>query len=553
MRPLVVDWPSPERLALEAQVAGGTVVVHYAGCKLEVLRQCHAPGAYKFGAATRQEDRVSIHNSDELHAAIPAYAASFEASLKRAGSLDVKMAIVGAWVADMADVHASMLEGDCTGATHVVSALTVGAFEFGTTAGAAASASGGIGGAGAGGRSETMKEVLSRAGDPLACAASRTDMNAPPEGCGAVVRLDLRSISGLSGAGATRCKIDLGAAKCPRVPTLPATFDDAYQFADTDPSRCERRGKEWYQHCGGSDAVTARFYRNGKIDREFHYGGEPTRCRVTLRDCPRNPAAVGTFNDEYETSATDEVRCLQRGEEYWSYCGGAQPITMSFFSGGAVHAEQTVSHPTRCQIVLPDCARSPSAAGILNDTYEGADKDAARCMKRAREYVVYCASSKTVSARYFEGSKLIREERASPAGTRCVITLPDCPRKPDATGTFNDEWEHADVDPNRCMRRADEYWAWCGTGVEVTSRFFRGDAAAQERRFSSPTRCQVTLSACPSHPEIAGALNDAYDKADVDAARCAKRAAEYVQYCGGGGAVTRFYRGATLERETRAP
>jgi hypothetical protein len=553
LRPLVVDWPSADRLALEAQVGAGTVVVHYAGCSLEVLRQCRAPGAYRFAAATRQQDKVTIHNSDELHASVPVSALKLEAALQRAGSLDADMAIVGAWIGTIPDVHASMLEGDRAGATHVVSALTVGAFTFGTAASAAASGSASFAFASAGGRSESMKDVLSRAGDPQACAASHSDMTTPPDGCGAVVRLDLKPLSGLSGAGATRCKIELGPNKCVHLPTLPATFDDADKFADTQPARCQERGQDWYSFCGSGEPVVARFFRNGRVDHEYTAGGAPTRCQVTLRDCPRNPALVGPINDVFESAATDEVRCQQRAEEYWSYCGGGQPVTASFLAGETVRAERTASHPSRCQVVLPECPRAPDAAGILNDSFDGADGNAARCVKRAKEFVDYCATSKPVTARYLEGSTVVKEERATPAGTRCQIELPDCPRKPEIAGLFNDDSEHSDADPSRCMQRASEWWGWCGTGMNVTARFFRADAVVQEKKAGTPTRCQVTLASCPAHADLVGPLNDTYDKAEVDAERCAKRAGEYAAYCGGGAAVARFFRGAAMEKEQRSP
>jgi hypothetical protein len=550
-RPLVVEWPSAERQALEAQAARQSVIVHYANCQLEVLRHCRAPGAYKFGGATRQDDRVAIKNRDELHANLPAYAAQLEGKLARAGSLDVDMSIVGAWVSDVADIHASMLEGDCKGATHVVSAMTVGAFEFGTKADATATASASFAGAGGGASSASSREILSRAGDRQACAKPSSNPNAPPEGCGAVVRLELRPLSGLSGAGATRCRIELGPAKCARIPTLPQSFDDAWEFADTKSDRCEQRARDWYRHCGDAEPVTARFYRDGKIERETTYS-TPTRCQVTINDCPHRPEMIGTFNDDFETSSHDDIRCLQRADDFRQYCGGAEPVTAKFLLGARITAERTSSRPTRCQIVVSDCPRKAETEGIFNDEYQGADKDVGRCMRRAFEFLSWCGGSKPVSARYFEGATLVKEEKAGLA-SRCQITISDCPRQSDLAGVFLDDWEHADSDPDRCMRRSDEYRNHCGTGAPVTARFFRGEQKTAERVASSPTHCQARIESCPKHPESAAVFNDVYDGSDANAARCAKRASEYVAWCGGGSAVLRFYRGTTLEREQAAP
>lgn len=553
LRPLVVEWPSSDRLALEAQAARGTVVVHYAGCKLDVLRHCRAPGGYRFDAATRQDDHVAIRSSDELRANMPAYALQLEGKLERAGKLDVDMSLVGALVSDVADVHASMLEGDCAGATHVVSALTVGAFEFGTKADARAGASVKAAGAGASGTSESMKEVLARAGDRRACDDARADSRTPPPGCGAVVRLDMRPISGLSGAGPTRCRIELGPTKCARAPTLPTAFDDAFEHSDVDGDRCEKRAREFFNYCGNAEPVTARFYRNGKVEREKVHAS-PTRCSIQLRECPNKPDLVGApFNDDAETASVDAARCQKRADDYWLFCGGGEPTTAQFFAGTVMKAERTASFPTRCQVAIPDCTRAANLTGIFNDAFEGADKDPARCAKRASEWQSWCGTGTSVSSRFFRGPSVEREETATAPPTRCQITLPDCPRAALIAGVFNDEYDRSNLDVDRCMRRSDDWRNHCGSAASVIARFFRGTEKVRERTAFTATRCQVSLDGCPAHPEVAGVFNDTFDTAATDVERCARRASEFVLWCGGGHAAVRFYKGASLEREQHAP
>jgi hypothetical protein len=83
------------------------------------------------------------------------------------------------------------LEGDCDGVTHVVTALTVGAFTF--FAGADAQVGGGATmlGAGAGGASAASRETLTQDGDEAACGRATGSDERPPDGCGALIRLEV--------------------------------------------------------------------------------------------------------------------------------------------------------------------------------------------------------------------------------------------------------------------------------------------------------------------------------------------------------------------------
>ncbi|HSN97758.1 MAG TPA: SUMF1/EgtB/PvdO family nonheme iron enzyme [Candidatus Nanopelagicales bacterium] len=190
-RPLIVEWPSADRAALESQAKRGLVAVRYEGCEMEVLRRCQAPGKYRYTGITRKRDRVTMRDSDELYASIPAYAAKFEGKLETAGQLNVAMTIVGTYEADGAMLHEDELSGECAGATHVVTALTAGAFEF--FAGAEAEASAGVEamGAAAGGKTKSQHETLNQDGDEAACEKATSKDQEPPEGCGALLRVEV--------------------------------------------------------------------------------------------------------------------------------------------------------------------------------------------------------------------------------------------------------------------------------------------------------------------------------------------------------------------------
>jgi hypothetical protein len=193
--PLIVEWPSPARAKLEALSKSnkGLVAVRYSGCEMEVLGACKVQGTYGYTPLTPKRDHVTVRDADELYTKIPLGAARLEGTLQRAGQLDVSMTIVGRFASDTTDF--TSLEGpDCSRATHVVSALTVGAFDF--FAGGDASIAGGasVMGAGAGGASHASRELLNSDGTEDRCNGATSNDPQPPDGCGAIVRLEVMPI-----------------------------------------------------------------------------------------------------------------------------------------------------------------------------------------------------------------------------------------------------------------------------------------------------------------------------------------------------------------------
>ena len=199
-RPLVVEWPAADRAALEALSKQGLVVVRYVGCEMELLAQCHATGGYRYTPTTVKQDRVVIRDEDELYANVPLGAASLEGKLASAGQLDVAMTIVGRYDADRAAVAPTELEGRCQRATHVVTGLTAGAFAFFAGAEGEVGAGVSVMGAGAGARSGAKRELLNRDGDEQACSAASGSDEAPPEGCGALLRVEVAPLGAAAGA-----------------------------------------------------------------------------------------------------------------------------------------------------------------------------------------------------------------------------------------------------------------------------------------------------------------------------------------------------------------
>ncbi len=192
-RPLVVDWESADRAELEARASRSLVVVKYESCRMEVLKRCSVRGGpkYDYIGLTPKKDTVTMRDASEVYANIPVYAAKFEGRLAQSGSLDVAMTIVGQWDTAQPVARVDELEGECAGATHLVTALTVGAFEFSASNEVQGAVGGEIAGAGAGAKQSRAREVLNRDGEDASCGAASGEDKKPPFGCGALLRLEV--------------------------------------------------------------------------------------------------------------------------------------------------------------------------------------------------------------------------------------------------------------------------------------------------------------------------------------------------------------------------
>jgi hypothetical protein len=195
-RPLIVEWPASDRAQLEAAAKRGVVAVRYESCEIELLARCSLPGSYKYTPTSRKLERVAIRDADELYAELPVGAAKLEGKLAQAGELEVAMHVVGRF--DAAPNDDAELQGSCAGATHVITGLTAGAFEF--SSGASSSAGAGVGalGAGAGSRSERSKELINRDGQPEECSNSSSADERPPDGCAALLRIEVTPLADLA-------------------------------------------------------------------------------------------------------------------------------------------------------------------------------------------------------------------------------------------------------------------------------------------------------------------------------------------------------------------
>ncbi len=179
--PLVTEWPASEKANLEALLREGGVAVKYEGCEMRLLAQCRLPGRYTWLRTTSATDSIEIGNEDDLYAKLPLGAASLEAELRESGRLAMQTTVAGQMKLEGLSVDEVPRDGACRDATHVLSALSVGAFSLrsGGTLRAAGGVSTAFGGGSLGTRSS--ETLVREAGVPDACSASTPE--APHEEC----------------------------------------------------------------------------------------------------------------------------------------------------------------------------------------------------------------------------------------------------------------------------------------------------------------------------------------------------------------------------------
>jgi len=196
--PLIVEWPSSDRLELETRARQGIVAVRYVGCEMSVLERCSIAAKYNYVGGTRKQDELDINDEDDLYANLPVGAAKLEGKLQRSGRLTVTMDLVGRYESERPNVRVDDLHGDCTGATHFIYGVTLGAFDFYAGGKAELGGGAGVGAVGAGAHSQADRASITKDGDPDACAKAAPDDKTPPAECGALIRIEVVPIIGAS-------------------------------------------------------------------------------------------------------------------------------------------------------------------------------------------------------------------------------------------------------------------------------------------------------------------------------------------------------------------
>lgn len=194
-QPLVVDWKSDRRADLELAMKEGLAVVAYDCGRFELLKDCKVKGSYGFAGVSLKEDVVQLSGKDDLAVNLPFSSATLSTQLDRGSSIDLALALVGRKGTTVRQVVRKQLEGECTGASHVVRGVYVGAFAMtkGTYGNVRAAAE--IFGMGVSGGSASKSATENRDGTLAACKEAKPSEPTPPERCQAAIRVDLIPIT----------------------------------------------------------------------------------------------------------------------------------------------------------------------------------------------------------------------------------------------------------------------------------------------------------------------------------------------------------------------
>jgi hypothetical protein len=191
-QPLVTEWPAPYKARLEALLQGGAVAVEYSGCDLRIIDRCRLSGSYAWKKTTLSTDTTDIQDEDDLYAKLPLGAASLSGQLRTSGTLHVQTTVSGQLQLVGKAAEDATSGAECSRATHLVTALSIGAFKL--VAGGRAKVSAGVevGNTGAGASTAQSKSILRAAGDAGSC--ERATKDEPSAECRSPIQIFLTPI-----------------------------------------------------------------------------------------------------------------------------------------------------------------------------------------------------------------------------------------------------------------------------------------------------------------------------------------------------------------------
>lgn len=230
------------------------VPVRIDGCRARIVDGCIVRRRYAFAATARQREVMLLNDRDEVAARLPVLAMRFGASVMRASMLDVAMTVVGRYESDGAPLTTSELEGECSGATHVVASLSVGAFAIGTSSTTATEANADV--ARAGHASERRR--LDAAGIEASCSSARRADVSPPDDCSIPLRIELRALRTSSAVVASP-------------PPAPAVLGDAEAMrramdsAKKELGWCHRVARATTPNMSGALTMSIKLARSGNV------------------------------------------------------------------------------------------------------------------------------------------------------------------------------------------------------------------------------------------------------------------------------------------------
>jgi uncharacterized protein len=287
--PLIVDWKPEQRGDLEVAMKDGLAVVRYGCDGIKLLADCRVDGEYGFIGMTRKEQLVRLENADEVRANLPLSGGAIGGELQRGSTIDIAMVLIGKRRTTWREPTNDDLKGSCGGATHYVRGANVGAFAVETGTRAKVRAAADILAASVSAQSESAKQMTNRDGDPASCAKASPSADAPPDQCGAAIRIMLAPIKKQALAIAPTAEaagpaperacpegLVLAEGKCTKADAAPA-----YQCEPSNLEQCKAQCEKG--HAGSCAAAGQALARSDKTAAAAAFqkacdGGEAAGC-----------------------------------------------------------------------------------------------------------------------------------------------------------------------------------------------------------------------------------------------------------------------------------
>lgn len=212
--PVVAEWLGPEKAALEALLRTGPVAVEFHGCSMRVVTSCRPPGRYLWYRTTLATDVVELSDEASLWARLPLGAASLSGELAGSGTLSMRTLVAGHLRLEATRPEEALVTPGCERATHLVEAVSLGAFSLTRGGSRSGKAGVGVGQVEVGGNGKVEASAVRAAGDPDACG--RASDAGPDPACASPIQVHLAPVPGRSAAvgppGTVRVDIVSGSA-----------------------------------------------------------------------------------------------------------------------------------------------------------------------------------------------------------------------------------------------------------------------------------------------------------------------------------------------------
>ncbi len=128
LRPILVELPPGVNPPVDWIIDRGLMAVHAVGCDVEVLRQCRIPGKYSYKRMDRPPERHRVTDAGLARGLAPLSAQPLERVLAEHGIFELTADAQGVYRTGRRGVTTREFQGDCGRATHLVTALVMGAW-----------------------------------------------------------------------------------------------------------------------------------------------------------------------------------------------------------------------------------------------------------------------------------------------------------------------------------------------------------------------------------------------------------------------------------------